>query len=106
MTEAYEVKDPFTGNVEQVSNNLVDRLRGKYAVGPTLPNGEPEFGYRQMPAVLIQDEAAAEIVRLRKIEAAARDLMDSSPVGDDDKPYSSDVAGREFDALYHSLQTN
>lgn len=45
-----------------------------------------------------------EIVRLRKIEAAARDLMDNSPIGDNDKPYSSDVAGREFDALYLSLQ--
>jgi len=45
-----------------------------------------------------------EIIRLRKIEAAARDLIDNSPVGDNDKPYCSDVTGREFDALYLSLQ--
>lgn len=49
-------------------------------------------------------EQAAEIVRLRRIEAAARNLMDNSPVGDDDKPYCSDVAQSEFKALYLSLQ--
>lgn len=29
---------------------LVERLRGKYAVGPHLPNGNPEFGWRQFEA--------------------------------------------------------
>ena len=52
---------------------------------------------------LFHADPYTEIERLRKIEAAARDLMDNSPIGDDDKPYCSDVAGREFDALYLSL---
>jgi hypothetical protein len=45
----------------------------------------------------------AEMERLSAIEAAARELMDNSPTGDDDKPYCSDLAGREFDQLYLSL---
>lgn len=48
--------------------------------------------------------AADEIERLHKVEAAARELMDNSPIGDDDKPYCSDVAQSEFNALYLSLQ--
>lgn len=76
MSETREVKDPFTGKTEKINNCLVNRLRGKYAIGPTLTNGEPEFGWRQMgPAVLIQDEAAAEIERLRAALAEARDLL-------------------------------
>jgi hypothetical protein len=60
------VHDPFLGKDVQISNSLVDRLRGKYANGPTLPNGEPEFGWRQFPATPIQEAAADEIERLRK----------------------------------------
>lgn len=26
---------------------IQDRLRGKYAIGPVMENGEPEFGYRE-----------------------------------------------------------
>ncbi|RBO54687.1 hypothetical protein DSD19_04740 [Rhodovulum sp. BSW8] len=48
-------------------DSLVDRLRGKYAMGPHLPNGKPEFGWRQFEAPTIQHEAAAEIERLRDI---------------------------------------
>lgn len=43
------------------STRLVDRLRGKYAMGPHLPNGRPEFGWRQFQAPPIQHEAAAAI---------------------------------------------
>jgi hypothetical protein len=46
-------------------DDLVDRLQGKYAIGPHLPNGMPEFGFRQFEAPPIQHEAAAEITRLR-----------------------------------------
>lgn len=28
-------------------SDLINRLRGRYAVGPIMANGEPEFGYRQ-----------------------------------------------------------
>lgn len=65
MTETRTVHDPFFGKDVEVSNNLVDRLRGKYACGPMLPNGEPEFGWRQFETAPVQHEAAAEIEKLR-----------------------------------------
>ena len=58
------VHDPFTGKDVQVSNRLTDRLRGKYAVGPVMSNGEPEFGWRQHEVPPIQIEAAAHIEAL------------------------------------------
>ena len=61
------VHDPFEGKDVQISDRLVDRLRGKYACGPHLPNGNPEFGWRQFQAPPIQHEAAA---RIEKLEAA------------------------------------
>jgi hypothetical protein len=68
------VHDPFTGKDVQVSNRLTDRLRGKYAVGPVQPNGEPEFGWRQHEVPPIQIEAAAHIEAL---EAALREARSS-----------------------------
>jgi len=65
--ETRTVHDPFTGQDVQISNRLVDRLRGKYASGPHLPNGRPEFGWRQFEAPPIQHEAAD---RIEKLEAA------------------------------------
>jgi hypothetical protein len=69
--ETRTVHDPFTGQDVQVSNRLVDRLRGKYASGPHLPNGRPEFGWRQFEAPPIQHEAAE---RIEKLEARVREL--------------------------------
>lgn len=57
--------------------NLLDRLRGQYAIGPHLPNGLPEFGFRQFEAPPIQHEAAAAIELLR---AVLRDLLDASRI--------------------------
>lgn len=51
---------------------LVDRLRGRYASGPHLPNGKPEFGWRQFEAPPIQHEAASEIERLQSELSNAR----------------------------------
>jgi hypothetical protein len=86
MTETRTVHDPFFGKDVQVSNSLTDRLRGKYACGPTLPNGEPEFGWRFHQTAPIQHEAAIEIERLRSlVESLADDnerLIKRSPVGD------------------------
>jgi hypothetical protein len=46
-------------------SNLVDRLRGKYPVGPTVGDCEPEFGYRYFEGLPpINAEAADEIERL------------------------------------------
>ena len=50
---------------------------------------------------LIQTE---DLAALCDVADAAQDLMDNSPLGDNDKPYCSDVAGKEFDALFLSLQ--
>jgi hypothetical protein len=65
MNETRTVHDPFLGKDVEVSDRLVDRLRGKYAHGPTMENGEPEFGWREFKTPPIQHEAAAEIERLR-----------------------------------------
>jgi hypothetical protein len=71
--ETRTVHDPFTGQDVQISNRLVDRLRGKYASGPHLPNGRPEFGWRQFEAPPIQHEAAD---RIEELEAALREIAE------------------------------
>lgn len=75
MTDTRTVHDPFLGKDVQVSDRLIDRLRGKYASGPHLPNGNPEFGWRQFQAPPIQHEAAAEIDRLQTELAEARIVL-------------------------------
>ena len=67
MTETRTVHDPFHNKDVEVSDRLVDRLRGKYACGPMLPNGEPEFGWRQCKTSPIQHEAADEIEKLQAL---------------------------------------
>jgi hypothetical protein len=58
------INDPFTGKDVQISDKLTDRLRGKYARGPTMPNGEPEFGWAYHEVPPIQNEAADRIEAL------------------------------------------
>lgn len=65
--ETRTVHDPFVGEDVQISNRLVDRLRGKYASGPHLPNGLPEFGWRQFQATPINLEAAERIEALEDV---------------------------------------
>lgn len=77
MSETRTVHDPFFGKDVQVSDALVDRLRGKYAQGPTMPNGEPEFGWRQYSAPAIQVTAADEIERLRKALTQIAQISDN-----------------------------
>jgi hypothetical protein len=64
--ETHIVHDPFLKRDVEVSSKLTDRLRGKYASGPTMPNGEPEFGWRQFETPPIQHEAADAIDSLLK----------------------------------------
>lgn len=66
MSETATIRDPFLNQEVEISTRLVDRLRGKYAIGPTMPNGEPEFGWRQFETPPIQHEAADEIERLTR----------------------------------------
>lgn len=76
MSETHKLHDPLVGKEVEISSRLADRLRGKYACGPTLPDGEPEFGWRQFETPPIQHEAAAEIERLRAaLEPFAGDKM-------------------------------
>lgn len=67
MTETKTMRDPFLGKDVEISARLTDRLRGRYAIGPTMPDGEPEFGWRQFETPPIQHEAAIEIERLQAI---------------------------------------
>jgi hypothetical protein len=111
MSETRTVHDPFVGADVQISNRLVDRLRGKYASGPHLPNGLPEFGWRQFQATPINLEAATEIERLQArvavLEGAlepfsvaageyfARNFNNDDPIHD---CYQTIKAGQLFDA--------
>lgn len=79
--ESVTVHDPFMGVDVQISNRLVDRLRGKYASGPHLPNGNPEFGWRQFQSPPIQHEAAK---RIEALELALRQIWSDSRDMDDD----------------------
>jgi len=75
MSETRTIHDPFLNKQVEISSALVDRLRGKYAVGPTLENGEPEFGWRQHETPPIQHEAALEIMRLRAEAEILKDII-------------------------------
>ncbi len=61
MAETRTLHDPFLNKEVEISTRLTDRLRGKYANGPTMPNGEPEFGWREFPTPPVQHEAAAAL---------------------------------------------
>lgn len=61
--------------------DLVDRLKCRYACGPIMANGEPEFGWREMggkpithtlPTPLML-EASEEV---RKLRAALQGMLD------------------------------
>jgi hypothetical protein len=75
MTETRTVHDPFMGRDVQISNRLTDRLRGKYASGPHLPNGNPEFGWKQFEAPPIQHEAADRIEALEECRDVLSEIM-------------------------------
>lgn len=65
--ETRHATDPVSGETVSIRNDLVRRLRGEYACGPTMPNGEPEFGWRTFgEPIPIQLEAATELSRLRE----------------------------------------
>lgn len=70
--ETREIYDPFMKKMAVITDKLTDRLRGKYAVGPIMDNGEPEFGWNQYPTVSIQLEAAD---RIEALEEKNRQLL-------------------------------
>jgi hypothetical protein len=67
MNETRLIYDPVIGKHVQISDNLTDRLRGRYAIGPKLENGEPEFGWREYDVPPIQIEAAKRIENLETV---------------------------------------
>lgn len=70
--ETRQAQDPISGETVTIRNDLVRRLRGEYACGPTLPNGDPEFGWRRFgESSAINLEAASEIERLQAALASA-----------------------------------
>jgi hypothetical protein len=73
MTQTRKIHDPFLNKTVEVSDKLTDRLRGRYAKGPTMPSGEPEFGWSEFSAPPIQHEAAAEIERLQGLVRSLSD---------------------------------
>ncbi len=81
--ETRTVHDPFLQKDVQVSSNLIDRLRGKYACGPIMENGEPEFGWREFQTAPIQHEAADRLEylsqALREAEAERWQSIDTAP---------------------------
>lgn len=91
MSETRETFDPFEGKTVQIRNDLALRLRSQYACGPTLPSGEPEFGWRQFETPPIQHEAADEIERLCKVIERAGVSLDQgmSKAGVRDQLYAA-----------------
>ena len=78
-SEMRTVHDPYEGRDVQISDRLVDRLRGQYSCGPHLPNGRPEFGWRQFQAPPIQHEAAKRIEELEALCKDAYGMISSGP---------------------------
>ena len=99
--ETRTVHDPFVGKDVQISDRLVDRLRGRYAMGPHLPNGKPEFGWRQFQAPPIQHGAAD---RIEALETALREIKTRTyAYRGDDQNYP--LAAGVYEVANAALQT-
>ena len=78
MKDHRQIFDPFLGKIVEISSNLTDRLRGKYACGPTMANGEPEFGWRYHESPPIQKEAANVIDNLEtEVESLKKEIEEA-----------------------------
>lgn len=42
MSDVRKAMDPFLGKEVELKDQLVDRLRGRYAIGPRGEDGEPD----------------------------------------------------------------
>ena len=82
-----------------MSDDLVKRLRGQYRVGPDLPSGEPEFGFRQFPAPKIQHEAADRITALEAENERLRAILDARDAYDRGEPSNPPKTGKPKAAL-------
>lgn len=65
---------------DAMRGDITDRLRGRYPVGPKLPNGEPEFGWREHATIIAmqegseRDSAAVRVQRMPIMEEAAKEI--------------------------------
>jgi hypothetical protein len=100
LIESRTVHDPFLGKDVEISNRLIDRLRGRYATGPIMPNGESEFGWREFPTPPIQHEAAdlitALTARVAEVERERDDLRRNLFPYADDK----EISGLSLNGFY------
>lgn len=78
MAEVRRLTDPFTGKSVEILDGLVTRLRGRYAVGPTLPTGEPEFGWREFDVPPIQKIAADKIEAFQNVLKSAEGALEQA----------------------------
>lgn len=70
--ESYQVLEPLAGKPVEISHRLVDRLRGRYPIGKMMPDGKPEFGWKDYGSSPVQEIAANEIDRLERENAELR----------------------------------
>lgn len=105
MIETRHAIDPVSGERVEIRNDLTKRLRGQYAMGPTLANGEPEFGWRSFgDPVPIQIEAAEEIERLQS--QLAHDLTKHQFELMDLRARAAKTAERQFEVMAKAAQNH
>jgi hypothetical protein len=88
------MRDPFLGKDVVMSDDICDRLRGRYANGPLNAEGQPEFGWNQMPQKPIQLDAADRIEQLEGALAKLSALLLRSPPADLPTPVEGDLDRR------------
>lgn len=55
-------------------NDIIDRLLCRYAMGPIMPNGEPEFGWRDFSGPAVERMTLPTPI-MREAAEAIRDLL-------------------------------
>jgi chromosome segregation ATPase len=99
MSETRTIHDPFHNKTVEISDRLTDRLRGRYARGPTMPNGEPEFGWATHEVPSIQHEAAARIEALEADLKVCADQLEENTT-------TMDMARARIEQLEAQLNDN
>jgi hypothetical protein len=79
-----EAPEAVKATATSYSTDIVDRLMGRYGLGPHVQNGLPEFGWRQFQTTPICVEAAIEIfnlrVRLAELEVILEEKEDETDI--------------------------
>lgn len=91
------VHDPFLNKDVEIKDRLTDRLRGRYACGPIMANGEPEFGYREFETPPVQHEAASALESLTAENAAVKAERDDALDRVEELELQGEVISDEFE---------